>query len=561
MNVFLLCVVCATVLAVTSCGGLADEFPSARSVSGTFKGSWMETRRGRRFQAYRGIKYAWPPVGELRFQPPRLIDSYKGVVYAGEEGPSCPVPAPPPGYYVDEDCLTLNVYTPTNNGSKLLPVIFYIHAGGFYSMSGRSDYAGPHYLLDRDVVLVTINYRLGSLGFLSLGNKLAPGNNGFKDQVAALKWVRRNIAAFGGDPNLVTIAGCSAGGVSVMLHMISPMTKGLFHRAISMSGSPTAKEHSPSHRLDLAHKQARVSDCPADNLTALYHCLKNKPWREIHGSILGFFEFGYDPLTLWRQVVEPDFGQERFLDIEPIKAIREGRMHEVPFIVSQTQDEFFWKANSILYNQTLLDTMNAEWDRVAPISFALPRDETHERLAKLRRAYFGDKDLVNDTSTSDALGKLYSDTITAFPVHRMANLMCKFSKQPVYYYEFAYIGNNSHRVDRVTNKPTHAAHHDDLLYLFTLNYSYPTIDVADTEDSRMVDKMTAMWYNFARYGNPNSCEDTPELSPLHWPTMKCRRESDSKQKQYLRVDEEFSVKQNLKEDRFKVWEELYPIVY
>ena len=117
------------------------------------------------------------------------------------------------------------------------------------------------------------------IGFLSLGTKLAPGNNGYRDQVAALQWVQRNIASFGGDPNLVTIAGYSAGGVSVLVHMISPMSKGLFHRAISMSGSPVSKVPSPSHRLDLAYKQANIVNCPITNLTELYYCLKSKPWQ------------------------------------------------------------------------------------------------------------------------------------------------------------------------------------------------------------------------------------------------------------------------------------------
>ncbi|KAH9640886.1 hypothetical protein HF086_000791 [Spodoptera exigua] len=470
-----------------------EDGPVTTSVSGTFRGSWMETRRGRRFQAYRGIRYAEPPIGELRFQPPRPILHYEEVVDASKEGPSCPRPASP-GYYVDEDCLTINVYTPGggSNSTKPLPVIFFIHPGGFYSMSGRSDLAGPHYLLDRHVVLVTINYRLGSLGFLALGNKLAPGNNGFKDQVAALRWVQRNIAAFEGDPNLVTITGCSAGAVSVMVHMISPMSKGLFHRAIALSGSPTAKVPSPADRLDLAIKQAKVSKCPENNLTALYECLKTKPWKEIAGSLLGFFEFGYDPLSLWRPVVEPDFGQERFLTEDPMLSIREGRMHSVPFIVSQTTGEFFWKAFTVLKNETLLDTMNNEWDRIAPISFILPHNETSSRLATLRKAYLGDRLLNNDTTTADALGKLYGDAITAFPVHRMANLMCRHSSHPVYYTEFAYVGNRSHYEDPDTHRP-----------------------VPMTPDNRT----------------------------------------------YLRVGSDFTVEQNLYEDRFDVWDKLYPIQY
>nr|UZN46519.1 esterase CXE21 [Heliothis virescens] len=550
------CVACAVVNAARAHAStdVIQDAPVTHSVSGQFVGSWMTSRRGRRFQAYRGIRYAEPPVGELRFQPPKPILHYDKIVDASEDGPSCPRPASP-GYPVDEDCLTINVYTPANNSSKRLPVIFYIHPGGFYSMSGRSNLAGPHYLMDRDVVLVTINYRLGSLGFLALGNKLAPGNNGFKDQVAALKWVQRNIAAFGGDSNLVTITGCSAGAVSVMVHMISPMSKGLFHRAISVSGSPTSKLPSPPDRVDLAIKQARVSHCPEDNSTALFHCLKTKSWKEIAGSMLGFFEFGYDPLSLWRPVVEPDFGQERFLVEEPMVSIREGRMHSVPFIISQTTGEFFWKAFYVLNNQTLLNTMNAEWNRIAPISFILPRNESSDRLATLRKAYLGDGRLENSTASADGLGKLYGDSITGFPVHRMANLMCRHSKHPVFYSEFAYLGNRSHYKDPVSKKPVRTAHHDDLIYLFTLSYRFPPIDVAETEDSKMVDKMTALWYNFARYGDPNPRGDTPELASLSWPAM------TPAHRHYLRVDKEFAVKQNLFEHRFAVWDHLYPIQY
>ncbi|XP_037303219.1 esterase FE4 [Manduca sexta] len=531
--------------------------PVTCAPSGTFRGSWMSSRRGRQFQAYRGIRYAEPPVGELRFQPPKPVLQYEGTVDASADGPACPQPTRE-GYPVSEDCLNINVYTPSNNSSASLPVIFFIHPGGFYSMSGRSDLAGPHYLLDKDVVLVTINYRIGSLGFLAMGTEYAPGNNGYKDQVVALRWVQRNIVAFGGDPNLVTIAGCSAGSLSVLLHMISPMSKGLFHRGISLSGSPLAKVPSPPDRMDLAIKQAKVSNCPTDDKQQLYNCLKTKTWKELAGSLLGFFDFGYDPLSLWRPVVEPDFGQERFLPLEPMEAIRQGKMHAVPYIISMTKDEFFWKAFTILRNNTLLQTMDKEWDRIAPISFILPKDNSTTKAQRLRTAYLNDKKLSNDSFTADGLGKLYGDAITAFPVHRMANMMCRHSPQPVYYSEFRYRGNNSHYLDPNTKSPVAVAHHDDLIYVFSLSYRFPTIEVSDSEDSKMVDKMTAMWYNFAKTGIPNPSAESQEpkdSGSFTWPVMTPSKRA------YLRIDKQFSVHENLFEDRFKVWEELYPIPY
>ncbi|KAJ2944878.1 hypothetical protein O0L34_g1767 [Tuta absoluta] len=526
--------------------------PVTDAPAGRVLGSWMETRQGRRFEAYRGVRYAKPPVGELRFQPPQDILNYTKDMDAREEGPACPLVAPPE-YYVDEDCLRLNVYTPKNRKiSSPMPVIFFVHPGGFYSMTGRSDLAGPHYLMERDVVLVTINYRLGALGFLSTGDKWAPGNNGLKDQVAALRWVQRNIRAFGGDPGLVTVAGVSAGSYMAMLNMVSPMTKGLFHRAISISGSPISKEPMPVHQKDLAEKQARILGCPTGSSKAIVDCLKTKPWRELGDSYPKFFEIGYDPVGIWGPVVEPKCGQERYLDRDPAVAIQNGDMHAVPHIISQTTDEFSWFALIILKNESLVARMNAEWDRLAPISFALPPNGVETKLARLKKEYLNDKPLVNDEASYRGMGGLYADSIMGFPINRMVHLMAQHSPKPVYYYQFAYIGQHSHYEDPDTKKPVGCMHHDDMIYLLTLSYRFPTIPLG-SEDDKIVQRMTAIWYNFARYGDPNPRGDTPELGCLSWPPVK------PNDRKYLKIDKEFSVLSNLKEDKYKLWEELYPL--
>nr|UEP64295.1 teratocyte carboxylic ester hydrolase [Cotesia flavipes] len=474
--------------------------PVTITPSGRIRGSWLQTRRGRRVQAYRGIRYGAPPTGELRFQPPKPILQYPSEVDATAEGPACPQPVIDPDYYVDEDCLRLNVYAPEKKPTKPLPVLVYIHSGGFYSASGRSDIAGPDYLLDRDLILVTINYRLASLGFISTGDKHAPGNNGFKDQVMALKWIQRNIAAFGGDPNLVTISGCSAGGFSVMLHMVSPMSKGLFHRGVSISGSPISQVAIRPHQKELAVKQAQLLGCPTDSSEAIISCLKTKPWRDIGNSLDNMFTFGYDPVLLWAPIVEPDVGQERFLTENPLDSVRQGRMHPVPYIIGQTTREFFWKAFSILENENYTDTMNSEWERIAPVSFLLPPEKSKESANRLKQAYLGGKPLRNDSQTADGLGKLYGDSLIGFGAHRLANLMSRRSPHKVFYYEFAYVGNHSHYEDPVTGKPVGAAHHDDLIYLFGLTASFPIIPLGDTLDSATVDVMTGIMYNFAKNG-------------------------------------------------------------
>ena len=138
----------------------------------------------------------------------------------------------------NEDCLYLNVYSPDIMPTAPVPVMVFIHGGGFKSDSGNDENYGPDFLVTHGVVLVTLNYRLEALGFLCLDTAEVPGNAGLKDQVAALRWVRDNIASFGGDPKNVTLFGESAGGSSTCLHIISPMSKGLFKKAASLSGVP-----------------------------------------------------------------------------------------------------------------------------------------------------------------------------------------------------------------------------------------------------------------------------------------------------------------------------------
>lgn len=202
-------------------------------------------------QLFRGIPFAKPPVGDLRFRPPVAPEPWTGVRPATEFGPSAhqrDLPIPFPGWDVgarDEDCLYLNVATPAADTARR-PVLVWIHGGAFFLGSGSQQMYNPEPLVERgDVVVVTINYRLGPFGFLHLNDLVgeefgASGNAGIQDQVAALRWVQDNIAAFGGDPDNVTIFGESAGGMSVGTLLGTPSAAGLFRRAIPQSGAAHA---------------------------------------------------------------------------------------------------------------------------------------------------------------------------------------------------------------------------------------------------------------------------------------------------------------------------------
>ncbi|XP_066292574.1 pyrethroid hydrolase Ces2e-like [Branchiostoma lanceolatum] len=195
-----------------------------------------------------GIPYAAPPVGELRYRPPQPALPWEGVREAVEYGSYCPQNLTSfnnldhdfpiefgENMTMSEDCLTVNVFTPTVAEDAALPVLLWIH-GGALTIGMGSPPGWEVLAAHQDVVVVSINYRLGVLGFLSTGDENMPGNYGFLDQVRAMEWVKENIRSFGGDPERVTLFGESAGGISISYHLLSPLSRGLFQRAIMVPG-------------------------------------------------------------------------------------------------------------------------------------------------------------------------------------------------------------------------------------------------------------------------------------------------------------------------------------
>lgn len=525
---------------------------------GKIRGSFFQSRLGKEIYSYRGIRYAEAPVGELRFQQAVPIKAWDNILDASQEGPACPQFR---DNSTSEDCLRLNVYTTElTSGSKNVskPVIVFFHPGGFYFRSAQSTYHGPQYLLDKDLVLVTVNYRLASLGFISAAHPLLPGNNGLKDQVVALKWVKEHISKFGGNPNCVTIAGQSAGSWSVALHMMSPMSKGLFHRVISMSGSPVKPEPLPSHQKHLAKRQAQILNCPTEPIEAMVECLKTKPAEEFGKSFPKFNEWYGDPILRWRPVVEPKFpGVERFLtDDDPANLIRRGQFEHVPFFGGVTKDEFAGVIKGTIErarqgNTSTIDERNANWDEISPISFLYQRGTPRSKYIshELKKFYLNDQPVSLDNILD--LGKIYADAVTIFSQHRLVTLLAAANKKPTYYYKLTYQGRYSHVTWVDTKKPFGVVHHDELIYLFGIA-QFPAIKEGDPELAT-VKKLTAIWENFAKTGEPipkeNHLFDNVSWTPIT-PSRPC----------YLEMNSEFVMRDGIiYPERMNFWEKLFPL--
>nr|ABN05619.1 female neotenic-specific protein 1 [Cryptotermes secundus] len=531
-----------------------DTSPLVTTVHGVLRGSVIQSRLGRPIYSFRGVRFAQPPVGNLRFKAPVPVDPWQGIQNATEDGAACPQPEE--NYFVStsEDCLFLNVYTtklPEVQYNLKRPVMVFFHPGGFYSATGHSKVYGPQYLMDHDIVLVTTNYRLGALGFLSTGDEVLPGNYGMKDQVATLHWVKQNIAAFGGNPDSVTIAGYSVGSISVMLHMVSPMSQGLFHQGIAMSGSSFLDSFFEKNRLAFAKKQSALLNCPTYTSQEVKDCLMKKGAQEIASSLNRLAEWGPEPVTTYIPVIEPDVIAVRFLEADPTELFLSGKFAKVPLITGITKDGVSHKALSVILNSSLAEDMDNNFDTVAPIAFFYERntERSHIISQELRKFYLKGQHLTN-TSLSD-LGELFTDAIIGFPEDRASTVISHLSGAPLYYYKFSYQGRYSSVYRPHTNIPYGVVHYDDQMYLFFIPTLAPYFKPEDPE-TKIVERQTKMWANFIQTGNP-----TPQKSDLFENVIWQQR--TPKNLAYLDIGSDLEMKKGLYKERMAVWERLFPL--
>lgn len=542
-----------------------EKSPIVQTKNGTLEGTFMLSRKGRQFASFRGIPYAQPPVGELRFEPPKPFGSWTGVRSAKEDSNICTQQDifSNIGKMVGvEDCLYLNVYTPelpSNNIDPFkmnYPVMIWIHGGGWTSGSSNSTMYGPKFMLDHDVILVTVNYRVGVLGFFSTEDLVSPGNQGLKDQTLAIKWVNENIAAFKGDPNRITIFGESAGGASIHYHMISPLSRGLFQRAISQSGAvlnPWAMNR-PGNPKNITNKIGKLLDCPTNESSALVKCLKKKNAVDILNSVcLSQNKQVLDQCNILssRPAIEPDH-PGAFIKEEPAQSLKSGRIADVPWLAGTNSHEGALVVAGIygLTDGDYVKLLDEKFMEIAPRALlyddTCPEKSIHNVTKSIREFYLGDKKI--DEATRWTVIDMFTDAWFYIGTDNVVRDHLAALSSPVYYYYFAYRGSSSFSIKFGDAKRDYGVvHADEFQYLFPVGELIFAGTPMNEEDLRIVDIMTSLWFNFAKSGNPTPVK-TPEI-PVKWKPVR------TSNLEYLHIgnSKDLRMTDNLHRDRVNFW--------
>jgi para-nitrobenzyl esterase len=496
-------------------GGQRSQGPIVNTVEGPVQGY---TRNG--VDVFLGIPYAAPPTGDLRWQPPQPVKSWRDTRDSTHYASSCPqvttlgVFAGPTS--VNEDCLYVNVFTKGNAppGQKK-PVIVWFHGGG--NIDGESnDYDGTKLAMGGpggvESVVVTLNYRLGVLGIFSHpainseGHQW--GNYSTLDQQAALRWVQRNIQGFGGDPSKVAIGGQSAGAINVGVNLISPLSKGLFSRAILQS-SPGGIAWVPTAEtiLSLGVNFAKAAGCPGSD-AATARCLRNLSVARIM-QLQGTSKAS-GPYT----TVAP-FADGTIVPLQPEEAWTTGNFNKVPIMGGATKDEvtFFTGVNEYFSDPPLVPMTSAQYESMTePGAFCIFCNADRKMPVATMERYplsdYGGDPMI-------AYARIGTDGAKCRELHVLQRLAAQV---PTYAYDFTY-ENAPYYFPKMPGYKPMAAHTIDIQFLFD-NWHGGHLGVnvdqgtgmpreLNVDEMKLSDQLVAAWTNFANAGNPNGAGDSP----------------------------------------------------
>ncbi|XP_050685009.1 venom carboxylesterase-6-like [Leptidea sinapis] len=465
---------------------------------GVISGKTEISAKGRHYMSFEGIPYSTPPIGKNRFMEVNDLQPWVGVWNATRTSSSCMQYEPFSNAVIgQEDCLYLNVYSPDLRETASLPVLFFIHGGAF--MYGTGSIYGPQRLMDWDMVVVTVNYRLGPLGFLSTGDRVVPGNAGLKDQYHAMLWVKDNIKMFGGNPDNIILYGNSAGASSVHYHFVSPrhMKANIFSRGLFSSGSALSSWSYQQDPGDNSKVLASLVGCPTSNTKEMVHCLQKIPGDEIvtaQSYMLGWK--GASLFTPFTPSMEPEGTENPLVASHPSHATAIGKFSK-PILASVTSEEGLYPAAYFQSDSTFLPELNDNWENLASSLYqcSLPLEKRRQVTARIKEYYFNNQSIGQETYPQ--LVQSLGDRLFYSNIGKFLKMAASRSDLPIYAFRYSFRGEKSlSNMIGLNNNDYGVSHSDDLFRVFVL----PHFELNRADDLAMIDLLINIIYSFATDG-------------------------------------------------------------
>nr|AEE62682.1 unknown [Dendroctonus ponderosae] len=507
---------------------------------GEILGATYTTPNGIEYYGFRGIPYAKPPVGDLRFEVPQPAEPWTGVLDATDDQDSCVSVNNDSGE--SEDCLYINVYTPNLEPSTKLPVLFWIYGGAYREGNSRKHLYGPDYLVEEDVIVVSFNYRVGAFGFLSSADEALPGNNGMKDQLLALKWTHENIQHFGGDPEKITIFGESAGSSSVGLHLISKKSAGLFRGAILESGTSlnSWSAYAGARAVFDGLVEVLSEDDFRNDTQEMKAFLKSRSVEEISDAVNALS----DRLSATQLVLVPVIeveNEEAFITESHYELLKNGDFNQVPTIIGLCSEESLLFLGDVANTRALGQSFDTYPEAIIPDNLDADKEVLETVIDKIKSIYLEEGEQFEDNLV--AVTQLYSDSLFGRAIIKHADLQSAYT--PVYLYQFSYYGAR-HVMEPFIDGAEKVAHSSDLPYLFYWPRS------AQAEDLLVQNRLVKLWTNFAKYLNP-----TPEESALFNNVIWTPHTEENSI--YLNINTTLELNTHLKERTMAGWAEIFEL--